>query len=482
MVTLSYNYFFNRGVIMIFDSNKILNLLTGIVAEIDLKNKIIRVAYQDGKEICSNINGEDFLNLIFTKNNVKKSLVSLDEITNWLFNSREDAIMCFDYEDDANEKARIRMNKTYDAENNIALCLIKKLDKEYLYSINDPMTNLYQKETFSSLVSDALVNAKNRPFYFLIIDIDDFKRVNDQHGHLFGDKVIKDIATLLKTEFKNGYVCRYGGDEFSVLSFDNAEYDAVWKKLHEVCAKVHELKEEHYPNCDVSITIGCSRFGIDGENYTELFLKADKALYRGKSKGKNCFIIYKEELHKNISVNYTVDERSYLNNTSICLQLFVDLYDVLSRKYRFDTILSKVAEIFGRFFIVDRALIFLKSENDEYDLAASYVNPTIEHCSLNYVEKKLTNLSMWDEHIVNDNCQMGYVGNIEKINPTLYEYLLKQNVISVYLVPLKKDRKTIGYLRLDTCKDRRKWTTKEGEIITQSAKIVGIFIARTLMK
>lgn len=63
--------------------------------------------------------------------------MSLDEIINWLFNSREDAIMCFDYEDEANEKARIRMNKTYDAENNIALCLIKKLDKEYLYSIND---------------------------------------------------------------------------------------------------------------------------------------------------------------------------------------------------------------------------------------------------------------------------------------------------------------------------------------------------------
>lgn len=154
----------------------------------------------------------------------------------------------------------------------------------------------------------------NVPFSMGIIDVDNFKLVNDNYGHDFGDRCLADFATNLAEYFKDtGLVGRYGGDEFVFLYFGDTSYDHIHDVIsdmytsHTVTRKRFKFNGiEHW----ITSTTGCASFPKDAKDYNQLFSTIDKALYRGKAKGRNCFIIYVDEKHKNIDVHKK--ETSYL--------------------------------------------------------------------------------------------------------------------------------------------------------------------------
>lgn len=151
-----------------------------------------------------------------------------------------------------------------------------------------------------------LIDTKT-PFMMGILDIDNFKLVNDNYGHHVGDECLKDIgAGLAKYLGDDGIVGRFGGDEFVFIYFTHTDYDHVHDFIENLYEEAHVVRKRI--NIDdvsffVTATIGCASFPADSDNYEDLFLKVDKALYRGKTKGRNCFIIYVESKHKNIEVH-----------------------------------------------------------------------------------------------------------------------------------------------------------------------------------
>ncbi len=159
----------------------------------------------------------------------------------------------------------------------------------------DPLTKLFNKVEVKSIVEDILVKESNRTHVLFVIDIDNFKGINDTFGHTFGDTVISDIAMALKDNFRgDDVVGRVGGDEFLVLMRDvNAEL-AV-NKARTLC----DILRREYTGGDVvrhtSTSIGIAVSGVDGNTYDELFEKADHAMYRAKKDGKNGFKIAMEE-------------------------------------------------------------------------------------------------------------------------------------------------------------------------------------------
>jgi diguanylate cyclase (GGDEF)-like protein len=137
--------------------------------------------------------------------------------------------------------------------------------------------------------------AAGKVMWLLIMDIDDFKNINDSFGHLFGDQVIKKVADTLKINIGHrGIVGRFGGDEFFALVDGIETRDALKTMLKTV---VKELMTAFDPKCKITTSIGVSQYPKDGENFEVLFGKADKALYIAKEKGKNRHIIYDEALH-----------------------------------------------------------------------------------------------------------------------------------------------------------------------------------------
>ncbi|MCK4763986.1 MAG: diguanylate cyclase [Candidatus Aminicenantes bacterium] len=167
----------------------------------------------------------------------------------------------------------------------------------------DGMTGLYNYRFFKEMLQQEIErhHRYNRPLSLLMIDIDDFKQVNDSYGHLVGDQVLKQISTLLKESVRScDMVARYGGEEFAVILPETAEEKAI--KVSERIVSTtrgHEFKliEGEAPQ-NLSVTVGLASFPKDAEESRQLIEYSDHALYAGKKAGKDQVSIYSENKKK----------------------------------------------------------------------------------------------------------------------------------------------------------------------------------------
>lgn len=163
-------------------------------------------------------------------------------------------------------------------------------------SITDPLTGLYTRayfEEYLQVQTRVLVNLEDsspqKKMSFLMIDIDHFKKVNDNYGHQAGDYILKQVASIIKKAFRQtDILCRYGGEEFLIIlpSTDlNGAYLAGEKlrKLIEE-AKMIFNDELHIPT---TISLGAAHYKIGQETYLQAINRADEALYRAKQLGRN---------------------------------------------------------------------------------------------------------------------------------------------------------------------------------------------------
>lgn len=154
----------------------------------------------------------------------------------------------------------------------------------------DELTQLPNRRSFNHFISSAY--GPNTNLNLAIADIDNFKDYNDYYGHLFGDNVLQSVsATLGKFADTNSFfVARYGGEEFVFV--DNRHTPAEFSKLiNDLIRDVYDLniKNDNSPVGRISLSVGIAdRKGTS--DYDQLIEKADRALYKAKSSGKNCIV------------------------------------------------------------------------------------------------------------------------------------------------------------------------------------------------
>lgn len=162
---------------------------------------------------------------------------------------------------------------------------------------HDGLTGLFLRRYFLQLLELEIKRMARAGGHFslLMLDIDNFKKVNDTYGHLIGDKVLKQVAVRIKESVRAvDMACRYGGEEFLVCFVNAAKKDAY--KYAEIIRKNVEDMVVQVPGLDLKITIsgGIANFPYDATSIQEAIEKADKAMYLAKSKGKNCIILCDE--------------------------------------------------------------------------------------------------------------------------------------------------------------------------------------------
>lgn len=157
----------------------------------------------------------------------------------------------------------------------------------------DPLTGLSNRKRIEEQIVQALMDDKESGAAFLFIDVDDFKVVNDTLGHMFGDEVLRYVASEIRHKVRTtDIVGRVGGDEFVVFLRNIRSIDSISKKAEEICAAFKAKYSDIMPDGDVSCSVGIALYPGDGERYEDLMYKADQALYAAKKKGKNCFAFY----------------------------------------------------------------------------------------------------------------------------------------------------------------------------------------------
>lgn len=154
-------------------------------------------------------------------------------------------------------------------------------------SQKDELTKLYNRRAFEILYDNSFKEAKEKNYnlWLAILDIDHFKEINDTYGHMVGDKVLKEIADIIKKTLREGdEVFRIGGEEFAII-FKNISGSAVKRVLERVRENV-KAKRFPFMNRSVTISIGAARLK-KGDSKRDLFERADELLYEAKRRGRD---------------------------------------------------------------------------------------------------------------------------------------------------------------------------------------------------
>ncbi len=169
----------------------------------------------------------------------------------------------------------------------------KELEALEYKATRDPLTGVYNKEVTIKKIDKFITGNKDGKHILMFIDFDDFKSINDNYGHLQGDKVLSFVIGRIKEVFLEGEIIgRIGGDEFVVFSGNINSIDEIMAKA----SKLKNALDTTYISDDniipISASIGISVYPEAGLHYEQLMDRADKALYKVKEQGKNNFMLY----------------------------------------------------------------------------------------------------------------------------------------------------------------------------------------------
>ncbi len=299
----------------------------------------------------------------------------------------------------------------------------------------DELTQVYERGVITSY-ADHLIQ-KKIPFVFAILDVDNFKFINDNYGHLTGDEVLQTVAKSLKELVKDkGVVGRYGGDEFIFVFPNITEYDDTWKLGYDLIKSPPSLVFKSVSNLSISYTLGMSRFPLNTSNLDDLFTLADKALYRGKMKGRNCFIIYLPEKHKDINL---LSKRDKVYTT---MYISNKLFQMLTNTDNVEKAIADSLAFIGSILMLEHVCIETKDR-----LRFEYVHPLGKReegyfpFGYDAIQEKLDIQGI----CYNNVTYRAY----EKQKCQLFKEFDEQKIYSSFLAAIQVYDKLYGYLRVD---------------------------------
>ena len=326
----------------------------------------------------------------------------------------------------------------------------KIIDEISLEEILDPLTGIlsrsYSIKFVRSLISEKI------PFTFTIIDLDNFKFINDRYGHSAGDKVLASVSKGLVQLTKSfGLAGRFGGDELLLIDLKNVtnkDKTAFFEKLY---GNSKALRKEVYFENGASFitgTSGSATFPDDSENFADLFGLVDKMLYLGKNRGRNCYTVYEEEKHKDIEIHKMADKGMFTN----MYKLKLDIEGERGFKRKLLKAMPQITEMLqvpdlyyvgpdGKMrAVLDKAFL-----EDAGDIA-------------NVVEEDLFSESTLDL--------------VKKHSPVFYKALIKNGFETVLVSRIRKREKTKGYLVCAVKRSLRLWQEDECAILFYLADLL----------
>ncbi|MDZ7271963.1 MAG: PleD family two-component system response regulator [candidate division KSB1 bacterium] len=189
-------------------------------------------------------------------------------------------------------KSLLRIKQLHDQLEHKVRALEEAEAKLHELAITDGLTGLYNYRYFKEqLVHEVDRAARHKESFSLImLDIDHFKHYNDTHGHLAGDKVLKDLARLLRENVRKiDVAARYGGEEFALILVQTPHQASgvVARKLQALVQEFPFEHREQQPGGRLTISMGVATYPEDGTTAEELIAAADRRLYRAKAEGRN---------------------------------------------------------------------------------------------------------------------------------------------------------------------------------------------------
>lgn len=241
----------------------------------------------------------------------------------------------------------------------------EKVNKDNSTAMQDSLTGLYRREKVADLIRKEIQNNNNSSYAITIIDVDNFKEVNDIFGKVQGDYILQIISGMVYTNYMSkDIVGRIAGDQFIVFCSDVDE-----EKVLELAERLMKRVVDNVPYVNshpVSLSIGVSFGPKDADSYELLYTKADMALLAAKKAGGNKLVTFSDEAVKDVSIGYTMvtmnkfnDEEYNLDKDkkSVNKQLFDFTFEKMTKESDIKTAIKAVFEEVCLFYKLDRAIL-----------------------------------------------------------------------------------------------------------------------------
>ncbi|MCC8045176.1 MAG: EAL domain-containing protein [Clostridiales bacterium] len=346
----------------------------------------------------------------------------------------------------------------------------------------DSLTMLYNN-SYGREKIDQYLRFKN-PFAscgLLVVDIDYFKTVNDIYGHLFGDIVLTEFASLLvKTFSRTDIIMRAGGDEFVVLMQD-APHSALVQKATELLKSVRELRfRENDSTITCSIGVCFLPENLSGYTYNQLFSDADWALYRAKEHGRNRFEFcdslsrYEEPgLHEMLQA---ASLRTSLPRQSDILATVLEIFE---KRNNFDAAIRQAMEVIGEQFALDRITIIdtnvaNRTTDRMYQWLAKGIPEALPVEAHFEKEDFLTLYNSYDR----DGTTILQYDDMSMYSEGATQLLMQGNAKTTLYAALYCEGKYTGAISFVVCSEKRQWATAERHQIALLAKILSAHLAK----
>ena len=286
-----------------------------LVEKYTKKNKIIypHIYYKEFIDFINNkdikIKKEDLENLLYSNleinnkiitdltnkfnlniNKVKVNIINIENVNNNInLHVKKKDLKEINKDSNDIDKNLIKLNERIKELENLLEETRNEIYKDYL-------TNVYNRKKLFTLWEK---NLKDKEFYLGILDIDNFKQINDTYGHLTGDLIIKKVVEIFSKYVSKQNIFRYGGDEF-VFLINSKDHKVIINLMKSFFDELHKKKfklklgdEEKF--IKLSVSIGLTFKNKNSYQLEEVLENADKALYKVKENGKNNFCIYNDK-------------------------------------------------------------------------------------------------------------------------------------------------------------------------------------------
>ena len=345
----------------------------------------------------------------------------------------------------------------------------------------DPLTRLLNKASTQSAIEELLGGTDGGGLSaLLVLDLDNFKAVNDNYGHLYGDAVLTKVAQELKRFFRaQDVIGRIGGDEFVVFLQNIPGEDTVRTRCGQLVAALRDLLEQTVPGRNVSCSVGAALCPTHGTGYNDLFRHADEALYTSKKKGKNTYTVYDPKAVPEVRPTHAItridsDEQPGMANASFVRYVFRRLYESRDIPGTIGDILAYAGGQLG----VSRVYIF---ENDPtntlcsntFEWCADGVTPELGNLQNVSYE---TDIAGW-QNVFNER-GVFYCPDITTLQPHFRAILEPQGIKSMLQCALLDKGVFRGYIGFDDCAIHRLWTQEQIDLLQFLAEIMSLFLFR----
>lgn len=351
------------------------------------------------------------------------------------------------------------------------------LEKEIYYlseAARDAGTGLLNKRAISEFAIEK-INNYDKTLYLIMMDIDDFKKINDTYGHLFGDEVLNKVAEIILSVLSSrGTVGRFGGDEFLIIIENVCDETDLRRILKTIYKHIMWAFSDVSDNLKVTASMGITKYPDDGTDYEKLFKIADKSLYIAKAKGKNRFIIYDEKKHGSIDSdnckNSLIGFNSFLNSE----KRVGAVSDIILNLYTkgIDAIIPSLAVI-QAYFDLDGIAVYVGVELKRMYSIGNYNE---EFIKIDFFDNENYKLLFNENNVYVET-------NINKIKSEfeeIYEVYLKQEIAEfVQCVTCFKDKPQV-VISFDVFNRSRKWSENDTEYLSILGKLIGEVVLKNI--